>query len=64
MEGKIFKYARYTIRIPKNDVSAFNTALKNTAHIISENSNLQNVTRYYNDTTARLVAGSPEKETE
>ena len=54
MEGKIFKYARYTIRIPKNDVSAFNTALKNTAHIISENSNLQNVTRYYNDTTARL----------
>lgn len=53
-EGKIYKYARYTIRIPKNDVSAFNTAIKNTAHIISENSNLQNVTRYYNDTTARL----------
>lgn len=53
-EGKIYKYARYTIRIPKNDVSAFNTAIKNVAHIISENSNLQNVTRYYNDTTARL----------
>lgn len=54
MEGKIFKYARYTIRIPKNDVTAFNTAVKNAAHLISENSNLQNVTRYYNDTTARL----------
>lgn len=52
--GKIFKYARYTLRIPKEQVMAFNTEFKLNSHLTSENSNVQNVTKYYNDTTARL----------
>lgn len=52
--GKIFKYARYTLRIPKEQVMAFNTEFKLNSHLTSENSNVQNITKYYNDTTARL----------
>ncbi|HBT19482.1 MAG TPA: hypothetical protein DEA52_05440 [Clostridiaceae bacterium] len=53
-EGRIYKSARYTVRIPKEEVYVFNSHLKDQAHVVSENSNLVNVTRYYNDTAARL----------
>jgi len=53
-EGRIYKFARHTLRIPKDKVIAFNTELKLLAHMVSENSSVQNVTRYYNDTEARL----------
>jgi len=53
-EGRIYKFARHTLRIPKEQVIAFNTELKLLAHMVSENSSVQNVTRYYNDTEARL----------
>ena len=54
MEGRIYKYAVHTLRIPKEEVMAFNTELKLMAHMVSENSSVQNVTRYYRDTEARL----------
>ena len=53
-EGRIYKFARHILRIPKEKVIAFNTELKLLAHMVSENSSVQNVTRYYNDTEARL----------
>lgn len=53
-EGRIYKFARHILRIPKDKVIAFNTELKLLAHMVSENSSVQNVTRYYNDTEARL----------
>jgi len=53
-DGRIYKFARHTLRIPKEEVMAFNTELKLIAHMVSENSSVQNVTRYYNDTEARL----------
>ena len=53
-EGRIYKFARHTLRIPKDQVMAFNTELKLMSHMVSENSNVQNVTRYYRDTQTRL----------
>lgn len=53
-EGRIYKFARHTLRIPKEEVMAFNTELKLMAHLVSENANVQNVTRYYRDTETRL----------
>ncbi|MFH5836606.1 DUF4349 domain-containing protein [Proteiniclasticum sp. C24MP] len=53
-EGRVYKYARHTLRIPKEDVMAFNTELKLMAHMVQENSSVQNVTRYYRDTETRL----------
>lgn len=54
-EGRVYKFARHTLRIPKEDVMAFNTELKLLAHMVSENSSVQNVTRYYRDTETRLA---------
>jgi len=53
-EGRIYKFARHTLRIPKEKIIAFNTELKLLAHMVSESSSVQNVTRYYRDTEARL----------
>lgn len=53
-EGRIYKFARHTLRIPKDEVMAFNAELKLMTHMVSENANVQNVTKYYRDTETRL----------
>lgn len=53
-DGKIYKSATYTLRIPKDKVAAFNNEFKNVASLITDSSSLQNVTKYYKDTQSRL----------
>lgn len=54
-DGKLYKYATYVFRIPKDKVIAFNAELKNFANITTESSSLENVSKYYRDTEARLT---------
>lgn len=54
-DGKLYKYATYVFRIPKDKVIAFNAELKNLANITTESSSQENVTKYYRDTQARLT---------
>ncbi|MGB4588779.1 MAG: DUF4349 domain-containing protein [Clostridiaceae bacterium] len=54
-DGKLYKYATYVFRIPKDKVIAFNAELKNFANITTESSSQENVTKYYRDTQARLT---------
>lgn len=53
-DGKLYKYATYTLRIPKDKVAAFNNEFKTLASLTTESSSLQNVTKYYRDTQSRL----------
>lgn len=54
-DGKLYKYATYVFRIPKDKAFAFNTELKTLANITTESSSQENVTKYYRDTQARLT---------
>ncbi len=54
-DGKLYKYATYVFRIPKDKAIAFNAELKNLANITTESSSQENVTKYYRDTQARLT---------
>jgi len=54
-DGKLYKYATYVLRIPKDKIIAFNAELKNFANVTTESSSLENVTKYYRDTEARLA---------
>lgn len=52
--NKSYKYAQYTIRVPKNDALSFKTELNSIGNMILENTNKEDVTKQYRDTESRL----------
>lgn len=61
-DGRIYKFAQYTFRIPKEQVLAFNSELKTKGHLTTENSTLENVSKYYRDTEARVKSLEAQEE--
>ncbi len=52
--SKNYRYGDFSIRIPKDNIEAFNLALKDIGNIINESTNKDDVTKYYRDTESRL----------
>ena len=52
--NKSYKYATYTIRVPKDQVSNFKNALIGIGNMTQESTSKEDVTKYYKDTASRL----------
>ena len=51
---KMYRYGEFTIRVPKENITSFKTELNLIGHLVSENTNKQDVTKQYQDTESRL----------
>lgn len=51
---KMYRYGEFTIRVPKENIISFKTELNLIGHLVSENTNKQDVTKQYQDTESRL----------
>lgn len=51
---KMYRYGEFTIRVPKENIVSFKTELNLIGHMVSENTNKQDVTKQYQDTESRL----------
>lgn len=49
-----YKYATYTIRVPKDQLSNFKNALTGVGNMTQESTSKEDVTKYYKDTASRL----------
>ena len=54
INNKIFKYADYVIRVPKNSVEGFTNEIDSIGNIISQNVSKEDITKQYYDTESRL----------
>lgn len=54
INNKIFKYANYVMRIPKNNVEGFTDAIDSIGNITSQNISKEDITKQYYDTESRL----------
>lgn len=52
--SKNYRYADFSLRIPKDNLESFKKGLTNIGSITSESSNTENVSKYYRDTQSRL----------
>ncbi len=52
--NKSYKQATYTVRVPKNEVTSFKNDMAGIGNMTSENTNKEDVSKYYTDTESRL----------
>lgn len=51
---QMYRHGQFTIRVPKESMVSFKTELNLIGHMVSENTNKQDVTKQYQDTESRL----------
>lgn len=54
INNKIYKYADYTIRIPRNNLEGFTDKISSIGNITSQNISKEDITKQYYDTESRL----------
>ena len=54
INNKIYKYADYTIRIPRNNLEGFTDEISSIGNITSQNISKEDITKQYYDTESRL----------
>ena len=54
INNKIYKYADYTIRIPRNNLEGFTDKIRSIGNITSQNISKEDITKQYYDTESRL----------
>jgi len=59
---QMYRYGEFTIRVPKDKIVSFKTELNLIGHMVSENTNKQDVTKQYQDTESRLKVVTTKEE--
>lgn len=54
INNRIYKYAQYTIRVPKESVDSFIKEISSIGNVVSQNTSKQDITKQYYDTESRL----------
>ncbi|MBU5676193.1 DUF4349 domain-containing protein [Alkaliphilus sp. MSJ-5] len=54
INNRIYKYAQYTIRVPKESMDSFINEISSIGNIVSQSTSKQDITKQYYDTESRL----------